>query len=46
MEKAEAIREYCIERALEIIQLDASRVILSTEDVIKSAKELENYITK
>ena len=47
MEKKEAVREYCIEKALEIkTKALESPKKFNAEDVIKTAKQLEQYITK
>ncbi len=46
MEKKEAVREYCIEKALVITQAQKPVRNPSVEDVIKAAKELEKYIIK
>lgn len=45
MEKKEALREYCIEKAIEIARALAICGNPSTKDVLKTAKELESYIT-
>ena len=42
MEKKEAVREYCIERAMEIEK--ASLVKITLENVLKTAQKLEKYI--
>ena len=46
MEKKEAVREWCIEKAMVIIASQSGQTIHKVEDVIKLAKELETYITK
>jgi len=46
MDRMEAIREYCIEKAVEILRANPKPWISSTKDVVETAKELEKYITK
>lgn len=46
MEKKEAIREYCIEKALAIEAAIKTCRNPSADDVIKTAEKLEKYITK
>lgn len=45
MEKQEKLREYCIDKAIEILRANVDPWINNTGDVIKTAKELESYIT-
>ena len=44
MEKKEAVREYCIDVALKLLELDKNKLSPTVEDVIKSAQKLEEYI--
>ena len=44
MEKAEAIREWCVKKALSILIARNANVQWSTKEVVEVAKELEKYI--
>ena len=46
MEKKEAIREYCIEKALVIESAKTINRDPSVDNVIKTAEKLEKYIAK
>ena len=43
MEKTEAIREWCIEKAIDLLLSNGQN--FKAEDVVRCAKELEKYIT-
>ena len=45
MEKKEAVREWCIEKAMEVTALPSGH-LSDVKTVIVAAKELEAYITK
>ena len=45
MEKKEEIREYCIDKALEIYQTTGCTAAMDAQSVIEAAKEIEEYIT-
>lgn len=45
MEKNEATREWCVEKALLVLLSDKVRVSLTVQDVVNTARELEAYIT-
>ena len=45
MEKKEAIREYCIDKAIAIVQTAGYTATMDAKSIIKSAKEIEEYIT-
>ena len=45
MEKKEAVREYCIERAITLLLSSKGQMRFGVEDVINTAKELEKYIS-
>lgn len=40
----EKVREWCIERAIELLVSDKSGISFTSEDVIDVAKALEDYI--
>ena len=44
MEKTEAIREWCVEKAMTLLISNKDNQSFKAEDVIKIAKELENYL--
>lgn len=45
MEKLEAVREYCIDRAITLLATDKATIKSDTKTVVTLAKELEAYIT-
>ena len=44
MEKSEAIREWCVEKAIGLLLSKNDNQGFKSKDVIQCAKELENYI--
>ncbi len=44
MEKQEAIREWCIERAVELCLSNKGAIAISVKGVIATAEEIEKYI--
>ena len=44
MEKIEAIREWCMEKVIELYVSRAELPEYTTEDIIRAAKEFEKYI--
>jgi len=44
MRREEAVKEWCIEKAI-VIRLNTKGTVGSTKDIVETAKELEKYIT-
>lgn len=44
MERTDALREWCIEKAMQILRADTAKLRISADEVIDVAKKLEKHI--